>query len=381
MQGRSLRHSSFKVIAASALFAVSGILGSIAQSATPPKIDGHFNATYGYDLIRPLSRTSALRSFDRKTDAFLLNAGQINLEGDLEKNRSSYRVEFDYGTDAAVFKSAGTGADAGLPAAPANVAVNFEVQEAFVTYKSKWTSIMTKFGKFATFEGIEVIESKDNFTISRGLLFGLAEPYTHTGVVFGYNFPKYVDVWLGVVNGWDLYTDNNSGKTMIAKIGLNFGERLFGSFSMSRGAEKLANTNDALTSFDTTWFVKPIKPVTVALQFNVGENEKSSIHPNRATGASHWYGFGLQPKWDITKMFFVGSRYEWFSDLDGNRTATTQIVQNITLSPGVNLTEDLMFRTEFRYDWSSRLVFETSDGVFSKGEHATLGAEFVYKFN
>lgn len=366
--------------------AVLAVLGGLVYTANvfaveAPKIDGHINSTYGYDLIKPLSRTIALRSFDRKTDAFLLNAGQINLEGDLQKNRASYRIEFNYGTDAAVYKSAGTGIDAGLPAAPSNVAVNFEVQEAYLTYKSKWTSIMTRFGKFATFEGIEVIESKDNFTISRGFLFGLAEPYTHTGVVFGYNFPKYVDVWLGVVNGWDLYTDNNSGKTMVAKIGLNFAEWLYGSLSMTRGAEKLNNTNHALTSYDTTWFVKPCKMATVALQFNMGENEATSIHPNRLGGASHWYGFGIQPKVEFLKQFFVGSRYEWFSDLDGNRTGTTQVVQNITLSPGVNLTENLMFRTEYRYDWSSRLVFETSDGVFSKGEHSTLGAEFVYKFN
>lgn len=364
------------------------IAAAVATSHAAPNITGYVDTTYGYNLDRPASRKTALRSMDQKTDVFLLNSAQVAIDGSVpnaERGDVGYRVELDYGTDAAVYKAAGTGIDAGLPGAPSNNAVNFEVQEAYLTYKCAKTGIQTKFGKFVTFEGIEVIESKDNFTISRGHLFGLAEAFTHVGGLVGYALPKYVDFWVGAVNGWDIQTDNNSGKTFLAKVGFNFGEMAFGSISMSRGSEKANNTNDALTSIDTTWFFKPVKPLTVALQLNGGENENTSIADRNSDGtadggAGHWYGAGIQPKVDIGN-FFIGGRYEWFSDLDGTRTGTTQVLQNVTLSPGINLTDNLMFRVEYRHDWSSRMVFEDADGRFRLADTNTIGTEFIYKFN
>jgi len=57
-------------------------------------------------------------------------------------------------------------------------------------------------GKFVTSEGIEVIEGNQDYTVTRGFLFGLAEPYTTTGVKADYQFTKQLDLMLGVVNGW-----------------------------------------------------------------------------------------------------------------------------------------------------------------------------------
>ncbi len=384
-------HSSIskKMKGGTAALLSAGLLFTAAKSSqAAPNITGYVDTTYVYNLDRPASRKTALRTMDQKTDTFLLNAAQVAFDGSVpnaERGDVGYRVELDYGTDAAVYKSAGTGIDAGLPAAPSNVAVNFEIQEAFLTYKCPMTGIQGKFGKFATFQGIEVIESKDNFLITKGHLFGLAEPFTHVGALAGYAFPKFIDVWVGAVNGWDVQTDNNSGKTFLAKIGFNFGEMAFGNISMSRGSEKTNNTNDALTSVDTTWFLKPVKPLTVALQLNGGENENTSIADRNSDGtadggAGHWYGASIQPKVDIGN-FFVGGRYEWFSDLDGARTGTTQILQNITLAPGINLTDNLMFRIEYRHDWSSRMVFEDADTRFRLADTNTIGTEFIYKFN
>ena len=361
----------------------AGLCLPAVASADAPKISGFIDTTYNYDFNRPASRVTAMKSFDRRTDSFLLNAAQVNIQGD--KDGIGYYTELTFGTDASVMKSAGTGADAGLPAAPSTVAYNFELQEAFLTYKCPTTGIMLKAGKFVTFEGIEVIESKDNFTITRGHLFGLAEPYTHVGALAGYAFPKYIDIWVGVVNGWDLHTDNNYGKTFLGKIGFTVNDMVSGLVSVSHGAEKNNNTIDARTSVDTTWFVKPVKKLTLALQANAGSEDNNNIADRNADGLpdggqGHWYGLGIQPKYDFTDKFFVGGRYEWFSDLDGARTGATHIHQNITLSPGVNLTESLMFRAEYRYNWATIAAYEGSDGLFSKSVEPSVSAEFIYKF-
>jgi hypothetical protein len=58
------------------------------------------------------------------------------------------------------------------------------VQQAYVSYLAGKVSI--DFGKFVTPAGAEVIENKDNFNYSRGLLFALAIPYYHMGARIGY---------------------------------------------------------------------------------------------------------------------------------------------------------------------------------------------------
>lgn len=352
---------------------------STAVQADAPKFSGFIDTTYNYDFNNPASRTTLMRTFDRKTDAFLLNAAQLNIEG--SKEGIGYYAELAFGTDPSQYKAAGTNSpnEPNLPNAPSNVATIFDVQEAFLTYKEPHTNIQLKAGKFVTLEGIEVIESKDDFTVTRGLMFGMAEPFTHVGAIVGYALPKYAEVWVGLINGWDLVTDNNRGKTFLAKVGLNFGDKVQGNLSFYRGAEKANNTNDARTSFDSTWFVKPLSNLTIALQQNIGEEEHSSL---RDGGAAHWYGIGIQPKLDFNKMVSLGARYEWFSDLDGARhpNLISHVMQTIALAPTFNLTDSVMFRAEVRYDWSSKLTFETSDGNFSKGEVSTVSTEFIYKF-
>lgn len=369
-------------LAGSVMMAISM---KVKVMADPPKISGFVDTTYNYDMNRPASRITAMRSFDRKTDSFLLNAAQVNIEG--SKEGIGYLAKLAFGTDPSIYKSVGTGADAGLPTAPSSVAYNFEVMEAYLTYKCPKTSVQFKAGKFVTFEGIEVIESKDNFTITRGHLFGLAEPYTHVGAIAGYAFPKVVELWVGAVNGWDLHTDNNIGKTFLSKLGLNLSDQVTGSFSFYRGAEKTDNTNDARTSVDTTWFIKPSGKLTLALQANAGEEEKFSFADKDGDGiadggAGHWYGVSIQPLISITDKFGIGGRYEWFSDLDGARHPgnMTHIIQNITLTPTFNITESLMFRVEYRYDWSTAQVFEGSDGLTNKSIAKTLSSELIFKF-
>src|SRR3989338_8319925 len=213
---------------------IAAMLSTTAIYAEMPKptISGFIDTTYNYDFNKPVGRVTTNRSFDRRTDSFLLNGIQL------------------------------------------------------------------KAGKFVTLQGIEVIESKDNFTISRVIVFGLLEPFTHVGGLVGYQFPQIIDLWVGAVNGWDLHVDNNTGKTLLAKMGINFGEKAFGAVSLSYGSEQ-ANTNNTRTSFDTTWFLKPMDKTTIGLQFNAGQEKNTAVidanldgvedNPVTSRPTAHWY--------------------------------------------------------------------------------------------
>jgi len=352
---------------------------AVPAFAEAPKISGFIDTTYNYDLNRPATSITALRSFDQTTDSFLLNSIQVNLEGSM--NGVGYYGELAFGRDASIYNEY------------AMVSVSeFAVQEAYLTYKCPITSIQLKAGKFATQDGIEVIESKDNFTISRGLLFGFAKAYTHVGALAGYTFPKIADIWIGVTNGWNLQTDNNSGKTFLTKVGFNLGEMVNGSVSITHGAEQANITTNMRTSFDTTWFIKPVQDLTLALQCNVGQEEKTNIADLNGDGIAdggvgHWYGIGIQPKYAFTDKVSLGARYEWFSDLNGARitgaVGTSTIAQNLTLAPELKMTDSLVMRVEYRHDWTARRTGAPAVfGYKNSTQSATnsTAVEFIYKF-
>src|SRR5258708_16699814 len=91
-------------------------------------------------------------------------------------------------------------------------------------------------GKFATYEGIEVIEGPADPTITRGFLFWLAEPVTHVGAKLHYTTGP-VDVGVGLVNGWDTNNtlfetgDNNNQKTLIWRAAVTPSPMFFAAFS------------------------------------------------------------------------------------------------------------------------------------------------------
>ncbi len=344
--------------------------------AEMPKITGFVDTTYNYNFNRPASTSTAFRSYDNAANTILLNNAQLNISGSVGEN-TGYVIEPSFGSDAALNTSAGSGA-----------ADDFDLQEAYITYKVPNAPIDFKAGKFVTLEGIEVIESKDNFLISRGFLFGLAENYTNIGAMTTVSAPKIVSLSVGMINGWDVMRDNNTGKSLISKIGLNFGDMLNGGFVVYYGPEKSGNTNDQRFSFDSTWFSKPCDKLTLALQFNAGTEEKSAAAGTvNAGGLSHWYGASFQPKIKLCDRTSLGARYEWFQSLDGDRATSANalvppgiVLQNLSIAPTLNLTESLMFRVEYRYDWSSQVAFETADGSFSNSTQNTLSSQVIYSF-
>ena len=75
-------------------------------------------------------------------------------------------------------------------------------------------------GKFVTPAGAEVIETKDNWNYSRGLLFSYAIPYYHFGMRAKYAFNDKYALTGFFVNGWNNVVDNNSGKDLRRQLRL-----------------------------------------------------------------------------------------------------------------------------------------------------------------
>ena len=121
-------------------------------------------------------------------------------------SRAGFRIDLDYGSAAAIVAGA----------EPGGTTIYQNIQQAYVSYLAPTStgSLQIDFGKFVTPAGNEVIETKDNWNYSRGLLFALAIPYYHAGVRAAYSPNDKVTVTGYVVNGWNNVVDNNSGKSL-----------------------------------------------------------------------------------------------------------------------------------------------------------------------
>ena len=88
------------------------------------------------------------------------------------------------------------------------------LKEAYFSYLAPvGKGLQIDVGKFVTPHGAEVIETKDNWNYSRGLLFSYAIPYYHFGMRAKYSFNDKYSLTGYFVNGWNNVVDNNTGKT------------------------------------------------------------------------------------------------------------------------------------------------------------------------
>lgn len=383
-----------------ALIAASVALGASACWADAPTFSGYLETTYNYNLNQPTTLNNHTNSFNSQANTFNLNAFQLQAQGKVGDS-AGYTAKALFGTDANAIKDTVAGATGlGNSASTADV----DLEEAYMWWKAPLGSGLTiTAGKFVTYEGIEVIEGNQDVTVTRGLLFSLAEPYTHTGIKADYQFTKQLDLSLGVVNGWDQVTDNNSSKTFIGRLGINLGDPFSGGISWTYGDEKSAGAadinHDTRTSIDATFATVLNKQWTLNYQANYGEEAHTSAFAEgpAPAGANYgtWFGFGLQPKWTINDKWWMGMRYEYFEDKDGARLAAAGLVipapkdtalQTIAIAPAYNLTSNIVFQTELRYDWSNQSSFDqrNSGGAavpnYTAANQAILSAKVDYTF-
>ena len=356
------------------------LLTSGYAMAEGPAISGYVDTQWGYDFNQPKNRTTALRSYDAQ-DNNIRNTAHLSFAGSLD-DRTGYVVEVDAGSDAPVTAGVATASDVAL-------------QEAYLTVMDSNNKLGLKAGKFATFHGIEVIESPANPTITRGYLYGLAEPFTHVGAVVSY-LAGMMDFHAGVINGWDVPNDNNPGKTLVGKVGFNFGDPLSFGISGHHGPEQAAIADDPTTplvdetdnrsganrtTVDLTGVTKIIPNVDLWFQALFGQEEQALDKDGDtiADDLAKFSGFTIQPVINITDRFSVGARGEYFHD-DGSRTGTMNLAaRNFAITPAYKVTDSVTVRAELRQDSANKKVWQDDKGVTKDStSSATLQAVVTF---
>jgi hypothetical protein len=349
------------------------------------------SSSYTFNFNQPTQRppngsTNVNRIFDADHNSFKFDVGELVILRDTPKAGDvGFRTDLTYGFS--VPEVTQSTADTGDTQSH-----QFDVQQAYVSYHAPVGSgLQLDFGKFITHIGAEVIEGYDgyNSNFSRSFLFGLAIPFTHTGIRAGYTINDMISVMGMVANGWDITVDNNDGKTLGAQIAITPTDSVSLLLNWAGGQEAIggvvAFSNNTTNIFDVVLDVALTNSTSAQLNFDYGIQANGAA----AGGDAEWWGVAGIVRHDYNKWFSINLRGEFFNDLDGTRASSAatlpagqgQELWEITVTPEVRINQNMVVRMEYRHDESSRTeaFFDSGAGkTQSTQDTIALNALFYY---
>lgn len=378
------------------------------ESTPPPpaSVGGWIEAGYAENFAHPRDRINFGANFDWRSDDDRLNQVYLTAQKPVaEGDRANvgWRVDFLAGHDAPFFvanglfsnvtgfdRSSGVGTDG--PASFRNVnriGVDFPQFYVDLHFPGVITGpgIDVRVGKFFTLMGREVYPAADTDFYSRAYENVYATPFTHTGFLLTLHASAAWDVIAGVVEGWDVFRDNNDAVSFHgAFVWTSADKRYNWTTTWITGPEQPNDVRDYRTLFSSYWTAdldgKSVWVVSAGGHDAFEANAAVDAATGRPTGAK-WYGATVNIFRSLGPKIRLGARAEWFRDQEGTRTAAlgrpgfSASFFEGTLGATWKPRPALTFRPEVRVDWSpdARPYNDQTDRT-----QITLAADLIWKF-
>ena len=353
-------------------FAVSLLLTFLLFTGTAfsQTFTGLFDGNYAYNFNKPSNQNNQFnngvpsRAFDVNSQMFSLNYAEIAVEK--KAVPVGFRIDFGFGDTARVVNSY----------EPSSADLE-HIQQAFVSLSKD--NLQLDLGKFVTPLGAEVIETKDNWNYSRGLLFTYAIPFYHFGMRATYAASDKATFAAYVVNGWNNVRDNNPDKSIGLMLTLKPSDKMTFTANYLLGKESPADKDNRRHMFDgiLTYAISP--KFTAMANYDYGFD--------MIFGARRqWQGVAAYGKINFNGMdtgLKIVPRYEWFNDKNGFGTGYGQQIQEGTITLQMVSKEAGTFWLEYRRDWSDQQVFtkEKSTGDFLSLNQDIVEVGYTYSFS
>ena len=349
---------------------------SLAGLLGPTTLSGFVDVYYGQNFNNPATQTNSLRFFDGATNQFGLNLVELVVDKTPEatNSRTGYRVAVGFGQA----MNAVNGSD------HAGLGFDQYLKEAYFSYLAPaGKGLQIDVGKFVTPHGAEVIETKDNWNYSRGLLFSYAIPYYHLGMRAKYAFNEKYSLSGFLVNGWNNVLDNNTGKT----YGIGFGWNPSKKFGIVQnymvGPEQNSLNHNVRQLSDTVITYSPTSRLSFIVNGDYGRGDRILTNPttNSFSPPVFWTGVAGYIKYALPGGSAISTRYEYYDDHDGFTTGTLVPTHfhEFTTTFEQLIAHHIISRFEFRRDMSNQPVFlKGSNPVLDQN---TLTAGLVFTFD
>ncbi len=340
---------------------------SLANILGPVNVNGFVDTYYSYNLNQPHSLTSSFRLFDGTTDQFSLNMVELTVAKppDAGASRLGYNLTFGFGNAMNVVNSA----------SPGDVGFDQYLKEAYISYLAPvGKGLQIDFGKFVTPHGAEVIETKDNWNYSRGLLYNYAIPFFHFGLRAKYAFNAKYALTGYAVNGWNNIIDNNTGKTYGASFAWTPTKKWSVTENYMAGPELPNNNSNWRQLTDTVVTYSPTSKLTLMANYDYARGD---VLPAVARTVA-WNGIAGYIRYAFNDRYALATRYEYFDDRDGFNTGAAQHFNEFTGTFERTVAKHLITRWEYRRDMSNRATFAKGGGLTDHQDTFTGGLVYVF---
>jgi hypothetical protein len=339
--------------------------GVLAKS--PISISGILDGYYDFDANHPDDGDTQLRNFDIRANTVSLTEAKIVLARD----PAPFGIRADIGL--------GSAFEVMHPSNPSGGGLKY-VEQMFVSAKpAKWRGFEADFGQFVTSAGAEVIESADNWSYSRSLLFSFAIPYYHFGVRTSMPVTSTITAGVQVVQGWNNIFDNNSGKTIgITAVQAKKYYTLNANYYV--GPENTNTDYGYRNLFDTTLLLTPSAKFNAYINYDYGQNRNANATNTGVDSLAHWQGIAGAAHVQATSKITATLRGEYFSDNNGFTTGLVQKLNEVTVTGDYLIHAGILARAEYRHDHSNQLYFQKNGIPASVNGQSTFEVSLIAFF-
>jgi len=352
---------------------VSPAAPTLAGLLGPTRLSGFVDLYYGQNFNNPAAQANNLRFFDAATNQFGLNLVELVVDKapDPTNSRTGYHIALGFGQ--AMNAVNGSEPRAGL-------GFDQYLKEAYFSYLAPiGKGLQVDVGKFVTPHGAEVIETKDNWNYSRGLLFSYAIPYYHFGARAKYAFNDKYSLTGFFVNGWNNVVDNNTGKTYGMSFGWNPNKKFGLTENYMAGPEQNSFNSTWRQLTDTTITYSPTSTLSFIVNGDYGRGDRIDLGEGVFSKPVFWTGVAGYVRYAFNGTSAFSTRVEHYDDHDGFTTGTAQHINEFTTTFERLMAHHIISRLEFRRDMSNKDSF--LKGNTPVGGQNTMTAGLVYTFD
>jgi hypothetical protein len=356
-------------------------------------ISGHVEVGYTYSMSNPPGDVITGRVFDFEHDDINLDQVDVTVARTLQptddkvlgykdKFNVGFKMEWMYGKDARLIHSNGL-FDHNNDDTSRNE--EFDLTQAFVDFGIPvGNGLLVRVGKFVTLAGYETINPTTNPLYSHSYMFGFAIPFTHSGVQASYSLSDSLSVSLGVNRGWEQSLEDNNGDdglTYMGQVGYVYtpgsGAPINFYLTGIAGPEQTNRKGNWRVLLDLVASTKIGDQLTLGANVDWAYEDDAAIDGNQA----QWYGVALYAGYQLSSMFTLNVRGEWFNDKDGARGLGTNVYEatagvSIKPFPDNALGSNLVIRPEIRYDYAQDAIFDGG----TDHDQVTVGVDAIFTF-
>lgn len=340
------------------------------------------SANQGASVIKGRNVSIEGRTFDIHDQSFTLSLAEVEIEKVPERGGVGFKFDIAFGDTQDVIVDTIRG---GLTASASDSVSDFDktFQHASISYLAPiGNGLRFDMGKFVTHIGGETIETVKNWNYSHSFFYTYAIPFQDSGIRMNYPVSDTLYGELYVLNGWNVTTDNNTGKTWGPSIGWTPLPWLQVYANYLTGPEQADNASNKRRLFDSQVILGPFaERWTFMVNYDIAR-EKNALAGN--TVDARWSGLTGYVRYKVSDGFEPSFRVERYRDRDGFTTGVPQTLTAYTLTLNTALAESagsvLLLRPEIRFDRSDTPFFSKGSSFRSETKQATASVGVTWMF-